>query len=204
MFKNRFANPLGTEYEFARDKNRGLYSLASRLDVPFKGLYPDSLRFDVHRYCMFSRRVKCSGSKKMMCKCNYLTTSLFGLKNKKTEREAFACFYCVKDLLDAYNRAEVHKYDILHRYRKWGKEHSPIDDIYEYTKDKETNMIDSAHFFKVITDDDRAILLDDKCDTRQKHQLKKTVELFFIVGNGYDNADPPAPPHGDNNDPLLI
>jgi hypothetical protein len=189
MFKNRFANQLGTESEFSRDKNHGLYSLASRLDVPFKNVYPDSLRQDIFRNCILSRRVKCSSSTKLMCKCTYLTHNLFGLKNKKTDREAFACFHCVKDLVDFYTRGEIHKYIMLRRYRKWDRSYTPVDDIYEYTKDKPKYMIESAHYFRVITDDDRAILLDNNCDTKQKRALKKTVELFFIVGNGYNDND---------------
>ena len=200
MHKNRFSNQLGTESEFSRDKNHGLYSLASRLDIPFKNVYPDSLRFDIFRNCAFSRRVKCSTSTKLMCKCNFLSNNLFSLKNKKTEREAFACFHCVKDLVDAYTRAEIHKYTILWRYRKWNgkalscgnapnKQHWPMDDIHGYLNNKEKNMIDSAHYFRVITDDDRAILLDDKCDTKEKKALKKAVEMFFIVGNGYNPND---------------
>jgi len=195
MLKNRFANQLGTEFEFSRDKNHGLYSLASRLDVPFKNVYPDSLRYDVFKSCEFARLVRCS-KEKMLCKCTYLTHNLFALRNKKTKREAYGCYFCVKDLVDSLTRCEIHRYVILYRHRKWDASQSknvnlkwPSDDIHGYLQDKEKNMVECAHYFRVITDDDRAILFDDKCDTRQKHALKKTIQMFFILGNGYNSTD---------------
>jgi len=199
MFKSRFSRDIGCENEFARDRNHGLYSLASRLDVPFKNVYPDSLRFDIFRSCEFARHVK-SGKAKMMCKCTYLTHNLFALRNKKTKREAYACYPCIKDLIDSQARCEAHRYTILRRHRKWDGQslacgntpnanHRPMDDIYDYLTNKQKNMIECAHYFKVISDDDRAILFDDQCDSRDKRALKKTVELFFIIGNGYNYND---------------
>ena len=72
-----------TEIELGRDKNHGLYSLASRLDIPFKVLYPDALRYDIYLRVKPTRQVKCGVREKLACRCDYLTYSLFELKNKK-------------------------------------------------------------------------------------------------------------------------
>ena len=124
-----------------------------------------------------------------MCKCTYLTRNLFALRNKKTGREAYACYPCVKDLVDSGSREEMHRYIILRRHRKLDKPHSPIYDIHEYVQDKHKSIVECAHYFKIITDDDRAILLDNACDTKHKRGLLKTIDMFFIIGNGYNHND---------------
>lgn len=191
-----------TENEMGRDKNHGLYSLASRLDIPFKGLYPDALRYELYLRVKPTRKVKCGIREKLACRCDYLTYSLFELKNKKNEKTAWVCYFCCKDLLNSEDRSEMHRYHYIRLYKHLKK--SPFDDAYRYIDNKDKNMIHSAHYYGVINDDAKAVLLDDKCDSTRKSNLFKVVNLFWTIGNAYNTTadgdiiiNPPTISEGD-------
>lgn len=176
-----------TECEDMRDTKHGLYSLASRLGVNFKGVYPNTLRGDLMYRVKYTRRIKCGGRQKLDCRCDYLTYSLFEVMNTTNDKTAWACYHCLKDLVGEEARNEMHMYHFMREHRNC--EQPPLYDIHDYLGErKHKNMVESAHYHGVINDDEKSILLDEACESKQRKGLLKTLTLFWIIGNGYNNA----------------
>ena len=175
---------LTTESPFGRDKNHGLYSLAARLGINFKNHYPDMLQQKMFHECEFTRKIKCAIRSKMTCKCDYMTLCLFALRNRRTGKEVYACKYCLKDLVTGYDRMLMNDYDHYRelKNRKTVNGKPTADILKQHRKD----MLDIAKDFKIITVDERSLLLDDLCDSERKRELEKAVEFFYLLGNGYE------------------
>lgn len=173
-----------TSSVWGRDSNHGLYSLGSRLGLDIKNSYPDTLRAHIFTKCIFTKRVKATIKTPLICRCDLKTYSQFGLINKATGKEAFACSHCLNDLVTHENRHMMLSYNELKAERKTFRG-QPLDE--ELLKQKMKLMTKIAYFFKVINEDERSILLDDACNHPRKNSLQKTVQLFFLCGNGFDN-----------------
>ena len=196
MFRDR-NNELLTESVFARDKNKGLYSLASRLGVDFKGVYPDDLKWKIVRETEFAKKVKCSLRNKMPCRCRLLSNTHYALVHKRTQKQAWGCFHCVKELVYNEHRTKMYYYECLHFDKPMG---GNIMSAEQWEKSKPKYKADIARYFNVIDETERRVLDNDgDCNTEWKSELAFKIERFIKVGNGYEE-----PKGGANIDDDLL
>ena len=188
-----------TENPRSRDKNRGLYSLASRLGVDFKGLYPNDLRWKIMAEADFAKKVKVSLRNKMPCRCNYLSNTQYCMLNRKTKQETYSCFECVKELVYNEHRTEMFRFECLHH-------DSPFAGLKreEWDKSKLRYMVDNAIYFNIIKKEDRSVILDPNNESSEKQELVDKLKHFIKYGNAYDRQGQETPTHYEPVQKLFI